>query len=128
MTDAKKASFWSRFRNSWRQRQRRLKGCADLTADGFTLTYRGQVDTIQWDEITRIEAGTQATLIVEVFYIVLFMGKRKFLIDEYIDGFSLVEETVLARWPQIRERWNALFNGLPNVDQHETLWIGSSET
>lgn len=114
-------SLWRRIGNSWRTRGRK-PGAVDLTQDGFRFTQKRCTIDIRWNDVVQIDCGTRDTISIDLFFVVFHTADAKVTIDEYDDGFHPLEQAVLARWPQIRERWIALQCGPLHQPQHETLW------
>lgn len=114
-------SLWRRARNSWQTRGKK-PGTVDSTQDGFVFTQGRRSIPIQWDDVTRIDAGTRDNISIDLFFVILHTHAETVTIDEFDDGFQHVEQTVFARWPEVRERWVALQCGPLHQPQHETLW------
>jgi hypothetical protein len=120
MTSRRKASLWARLRNSWR---RKRYGAIDPAEGGFIYKAGKTSVRVAWDEINQIDVGTQPTLVVEIFYVVLHRDNADpFAVDEMTEGFQLVEDGIFARWPMVRDEWNKVVCGPPHVAQYVTLW------
>jgi hypothetical protein len=117
-----KPSVLRRIANSIRLSRRKRGATVDLTAEGFAFTQRRKTQEIRWDDISRIDAGVRDYVTFDTFYIVVFAGDRKLVIEELDDGFRQLEFAIHQRWPETRERWLQLLSVPLHQAHYETLW------
>jgi hypothetical protein len=121
VSQALRPSLLRRIRNSWRARGRK-PGAVDILPDGLNFS-RGRDSTrIRWDEVTQIDGGVRDSLSIDLFFVVIHARDAKVTIDEFDDGFRALENSILERWPEVRERFIALQCGAPHQPLYETLW------
>ena len=121
MSATLRPSLWRRIGNSWRARSRK-PGAVDVTPDEVIFS-RGRASTrIRWDDVVRIDAGVRDSLSIDLFFVAIHSKDAKMTIDEFDDGFRVLENAILERWPQVRARFVALQCGAPHQPFHETLW------
>ena len=121
MSTALRPSLLRRIGNSWRGRKQN-HGAVDLSPDGLAFMQDRRTRKIRWDDVIRIDAGTRDTLTIDMFFAVFRTANAEVTVDEFADGFRVLEEVVFERWPQLRERWVALQCGPLHQPQYETLW------
>lgn len=121
MSESLRPSLWRRIGNSWRARGRK-PGTVDVTPDGLIFSRGRKSIRIRWDDVVRIDGGVRDSLSIDLFYVVILAGEVKAIIDELDDGFRVLENAILERWPLVRERVIALQCGAPHQPFYETLW------
>jgi len=77
---------------------------------------------MRWEDVIQIDGGVRDTLSIDLFFVVFHAADAKVEIDEFDDGFRLLEYGALERWPALRERWVALQCAPPHQPQYEILW------
>ncbi|HEY5048573.1 MAG TPA: hypothetical protein VII49_11200 [Rhizomicrobium sp.] len=122
MTGNPPPSLSRRLLHSLRAWPRGTAGTLDLLPDGFEYMRRRRPVRIRWDEIMRVDAGMRDYLTVDLFYTIIHTAREKIVVDELVDGFRQLEESVFQHWPHVRERWLALQGTPHHQPQCETLW------
>ncbi|MGD0143060.1 MAG: hypothetical protein ABSC92_07865 [Rhizomicrobium sp.] len=115
-------SLLRRIGNSIRLSRRKRGATIDLTPNGFVFSQQRKTVEIRWDQVSQIDAGVRDHITFDTFYIVLFAGGRKLVVEELDDGFRQLEFAIHERWPQIRERWLQLLSVPLHQAHYETLW------
>lgn len=121
MNASSRPSLWRRIGNSWNARGKK-PGAVDLAADGLVFTQGRHKTQIRWDEVTQIDAGVRDTLSIDLFFVVLQTPDAKVTIDEFDDGFRVLEQAIFEHWADLRGRWVALQCGPLHQPHFETLW------
>ncbi len=121
MSPALRPSLWRRMGNSWRARGKK-PGAVDVAADGIVFAQSRRRIQMRWDDVVQIDAGARDTLSIDLFFAVLHTRDAQATIDEFADGFRVLELAVFERWPQLRERWVALQCGPLHQPHYEILW------
>ncbi len=119
---ALRPSFWRRVRHSLARSPHRRRATIDMTDEGFIFTRRKRATTVRWADVTQIDAGMRDYFTFDGLYVVVHRGNRKVELDELDDGFLQFEDTMIQRWPHIRESLNRLQAGKLHEPQYETLW------
>jgi hypothetical protein len=113
-------SWRAKFR---RWRKRRTVGVVDTARDRFCVHFGRKSAAMLWRDVTRIDAGRQPTLIVEIFYVRFFSGSgRQLMVDDRMEGFSEFEAIAFEHWPEMKDRWLSIFLGLPDRAGQSTIW------
>ena len=60
--------------------------------------------------------------LLRLLFVVFCTRNARVRIDEFDDGFRVLESAVFERWPMIRDRWVALQCGPLHQPKQETLW------
>ena len=121
MSGTLRPSLWRRIGNSWRARGRK-PGAVDITPDGLVFTRGRNSKRVCWEDVVRIDGGSRDSLSIDLFFVVIHAKDATMTIDEFDDGFRVLENAILERWPQVRERFVALQCGAPHQPLYETLW------
>ncbi len=122
-------SRFQRFAREIKQARKRKKAreTVDVTADGFIFSCRKASDTMRWDDVTKISAGTHAMISGEVFFVLIATKSAELEIDEFAEGFSGFEMALTGRFPAIREKIAALQMSSSRDERLEVVWTAAAQ-
>lgn len=94
-----------------------------LSPDGFEFLAGGNTRKLRWDAVTKIEVFRIPTFVVEDFCVALFQknGEPLVIVDRH-PGFLKFQSAIWQRWPQIKDRWIAIYCGSPDTRERAVLW------
>ena len=121
-------SRFQRFAREIKQarKQKKDRETLDMTADGFIFTRRKASDTVRWDDVTKISAGTHAMISGEVFFFLIAAKGVELEVDEFVEGFNGFEQVLLDRFPAIHEKATALQMNASRHERLEVVWTAGA--
>jgi hypothetical protein len=117
-----------RFAREIKQARKRKKAheTVDVTAEAVTFARRKASDTLSWDDVSRISAGTHAMVSGEVFFVIVEGAGTSLEIDEFVEGYSGFERALVEHFPAIREKITALQTSSSRDERLEVVWPRAS--
>jgi len=94
----------------------------DIRADHFIYTRRRKPLRVMWSDVTQIDAGVLAMVSGDLFYVGIAVKGERLEIDEFVDGFRLLENVIFERWPNVQAKWLELHKAHQHKDVLVTLW------
>jgi hypothetical protein len=94
----------------------------DIRDEHFIYTRRRKPLRVLWSDVSQIDAGVLAMVSGDLFYVALVVKGARLEIDEFADGFRLLENAIFARWPDVQAKWLELHKAHAHKDILVTLW------
>ena len=111
------------FLEAFARRRRKKSGNIEITSEGFKISRSQQAREIRWDAIIKIEVFRIPGFIVEDFCAVFFSNDDEpVVVDDIYPDFLKFQDAVWQQWPEIKDRWIAIYLGSPSQRERAVLW------